>query len=477
MPVSESSAPVIEYDLGAQLADLDAATDAAKTAMGAALDSAAAQNRDLTDGENHALGRLKAGIDGAADTARQLEQHDIHQRSLANAQAFERLGMKPATPTLPYGEGVQGREPDMYRPSVERGSEDPSFLADVLAQASGDHDAAERIRRHQVFEHQRDNTLANFPGVAVPRYLGGAGLNEKGTEGRPVADAIGSMPLMNRRQLRIPRETTTPTVAVQTAENANVDETDMATDELELDVATIAGSQQVSFQAADFGDADRWIIASLMRQVDEGLDKQILVGTGSDGQFDGLSLDATIPTGSRVDKDQSSATAAHVREQIGKLMQLVHVNRGHSANLIIMHPRRYWFFAARHDVDNLPGAEFGARSFPAWIDLPARQPDMPVGATGASMFGVPVVASGHIATTSGAGSEDYVFALRTADYALYEAPTMTVRGFANGTAANAASTGINTLTHTLVVYKYAAGGLVNSAGAARLEGTVVSTEL
>lgn len=486
--VGDPQAPPVDEPGGLDTVQtLQRATQDASTQMEGLIAQAAAENRDLTEDEADLLAKLKESHDTASSQLATLT--DLHERSLANAQAFETLKMKPAAPvlprqTVPYGEGVT-HEPDMYLPSLERGSEDPDFLRDVLiatggATVAGDAAAAgERLRRHQTYEHKRDNTTAGYPGFVVPRYAGVGAINEAAVAGRPVANAIGSMPLPRNKEIRIPTETTTPSAAVQATQHATVSETDQVTSEEVLPVVTIAGQQQVSFQAVDLGSGvDQFIFRSLARQVATNLDKQIMVGTGQNGQLSGLSLaTGVIASGNLIDKDQSSPQAHHVYQQLMALGQKVQVARFAGPDMFIMHPRRWWFLAGGIDGDNRPTFQ-AMTSTAVNVVMDGGSSTAPMyGNTGANVQGVPVVTTGHIATNSGAGSEDYVFALNRDDYALYESPVQTVQAYADGGAANAVTTGANTLTHTLVMYKYIAGALVNDKGAARLEGTVVSTTL
>ncbi len=114
-------------------------------------------------------------------------------------------------------------------------------------------------------------------------------------ERRPIepgmVEVVGGVPT-----LKIAAVASGPAVAVQSAENAAVQETDLVTASRSTPVATVAGQQDLSRQLLDFSlpGADEVITDALARDFAVKTDIQILNGQASSGETRGLLQTASI---------------------------------------------------------------------------------------------------------------------------------------------------------------------------------------
>lgn len=291
-----------------------------------------------------------------------------------------------------------GTEERVYRPDAER-----SFFGDLFrAQVRGDRDAEERIGRHQ--EQMRDiTTAAGADGVVPPQYLTDLFVDLP-REGRQVANLFGGRPLPETGMtLTIPRLATGSAVAAQNGENSAVQETDADTDTVTAPVRTIAGMQDMSQQSVDRTDPafDRLIMEDLQAAYDQELDRQVVLGTGTNGQHTGLLTAASTISVAYTD---ASPTAEELLPKAHDALQQMWTNIFRSATHVIMHPRRAAWLAAATSP-NSP-------VFP--------QPNVIMGQRGEqnggfiqSFAGLPVIVSANVPTNLGAGTnEDRIIFVR-----------------------------------------------------------------
>ncbi len=304
-----------------------------------------------------------------------------------------------------------GREESVYRPDVAR-----SFYGDLVKSRQGDRDAAERLHKHQA--QMRDVTTTNTTsggGFVPPQYLGDL-YADYARAGRPFADVLPKLNLpLTGMTISIPKITTGVTAAVQATENTGVSETDHVSTQISVPVVTIAGLNDVSKQLFDRSDPgiDQIIFMDLLSAYNTALDTQLLSGSGSNGQHDGLDNVASINT---VTFTEGSPTAANTIPRIYDAIQKVWSTRYAAPTHILMHPRRAAALAAGL-----------SSTFPVFQQGGLNQAvgTQNTGLVG-MMCGLPVIVDANITTTEGASTnQDAIYVVRAPDMPLMEGPIQT----------------------------------------------------
>lgn len=217
--------------------------------------------------------------------------------------------------------------------------------------------------------------------------------------------------------INIPKVSTGTATAVQTADNAAVQETDLADTSVTAAVKTIAGQQDVAIQLLDQSPVnfDQVIFRDLVADYATKLDLQVISGSGSSGQVTGVRGTSGITT---ITYTSATPTIAQLYSKIADAIQRVHTLRFMPPTVIVMHPRRWAYLLAASDSNGRP------------LVVPdAGNPQNAIatlGTVGAEqvvgqMHGLPVVTDPSMPTTLGAGTnEDVVHILRASDLLLFE---------------------------------------------------------
>ena len=269
------------------MAAIDAAKAAYQRAQGE-IDSAIAAADAL---DTHAasvadIDRATAAIERASDN-RDRAQKQITILEKAASQTFEPIERSTGRLSV--------KEPRTY----QRGGEN-SFFSDAFHSNGGtDPQARERIERHTVEARvhgelpgieQRATTSTSYAGLVVPQYLVDyAALVLR--SGRPLANAIANLPLPSQgTTFQIPRGTTGASAAIQATENTAVSSTDEVFANITVNMATIAGQQDVSRQSIERGTPglDELIYTDLAGAYAAQIESQIINGSGAAGQHLGV---------------------------------------------------------------------------------------------------------------------------------------------------------------------------------------------
>jgi HK97 family phage major capsid protein len=240
-------------------------------------------------------------------------------------------------------------EPDIY---VKGGR---SFVRDLyLAQLKDNGEARQRIDRHQQFEvEQRAVATGTLGGIIPPQYL--IDLYAKASRnGRVFADQANQQTLPDQgMSVIVPRLTQGLAAAAQATESTTVTTQDPTETDLTVNVRTIAGYSPVSRQTLERAAySDEILFEDLIARYWAQLDTQCINGAGTAGTILGALNVAGIATST-----SSTATVAGVWPKIADLIQQVNTNMGgigYVATKIVMHPRRWGFFAAALDSQNRP---------------------------------------------------------------------------------------------------------------------------
>ncbi len=325
-----------------------------------------------------------------------------------------------------------------------------SYFADLArSQLLQDQEARTRLERHaqDVRENKEYRDLTRTDGSGgyfVPPAWLVEQFAELARAGRVTANLVNQQPLPGGTDsINIPTVSTGTATAIQTADNAAVQETDLVDATVSAPVRTIAGQQDVAIQLLDQSPVnfDEIIFADLLADYATKLNVQVLSGSGASGQVTGMLTQAST---NAVTYTDATPTVAELYAKLADAVNQIHTNRFMAPTAIVMHPRRWAWFLASLDTNNRP------------LVVPnANTPTNAVGTFGGpvaegavgSIMGLPVYADPSIPTTAGAGTEDQIIVLRAADSILWESSVRT---------RTLPDVGSATLTVRLQVYGYVA---------------------
>jgi HK97 family phage major capsid protein len=418
--------------------------------------AAEAEERELTDDE---AAIVRDAAERSAEITATIEATASVTRSLDDLVPAKRA----------VGGAVVRSEPLTY---MERGGKHSHVrdTATVALNLAGASQARERLERHAAeiaVELRAGDTGDTAGGTFVPPLWV---LDEfVGTQraGRATADLARQMALPSGTDaISIPTVTTGNLTAVQATENSAITTRDMVTASTTAEVTTIAGGYDFSIQlleqSALAGGWDALVYRDLLADYNRALDVQVLSGTGANNQVPGVHTVA----GTTVFASSTSSTTAQnqIYAGIADALNRVATTRFETPEVIVMHPRRWFWLASRFDTAGrpviVPDAQAG-RSMLASFGITAVQ-----GVVG-TMLGLPVVIDANVSTSAGT-SEDRILVWKASDAILMEGtPTFEVFRTTGGTT--------DTLTARARLYNYAAFTTRYTTGAALVGGTALSS--
>jgi HK97 family phage major capsid protein len=311
-------------------------------------------------------------------------------------------------------------EPELYR----RGGPHSFGLDLMRASTPGmdlDGEARSRLARHgedmaSRYEYRDISRVDGQGGYAVPpawlmdQYVTYA------RPGRAFANLCQRQPLPGGTDsINVPKMLTGTAVAVQTADNNPVQQTDLTDTFINAPVRTIAGQQAVALQLIDQSPIafDDVVFRDLTSAHAAVLDQQCIYGTGSGGQVLGA-----VQTPGVTSIPVASLDIAGLYKGVANAIQTIHVTRFLPPEVIVMHPRRWGWLLTLLDQQNRPLFVPDANSpFNAAGILEDVDSQQVVGRT----HGLPIVTDPNIATNLGAGTnEDQIFIGRFSDFVLWE---------------------------------------------------------
>jgi HK97 family phage major capsid protein len=230
--------------------------------------------------------------------------------------------------------------------------------------------------------------------------------------GRPFANAVRQMELPAvGKTLDLPRTQTSPEADVQASEAAAVNEVDFDSETYSVSKVTIAGQNDHSIQSFSWSQPgmDEVIIRELTKSYNSKLDAQMLHGSGSSGQHQGLRNVSGI--------NAITFSSGGADDLLGKIYQGVSdiaTNApGYEANAIVLHPRRAAWMASHRDGSGNLLQQGG-------LFLAAGGQDR--GFAG-NIAGLGAILDGNIQTTLGSGTnEDEVYLVALDELVLAEGP-------------------------------------------------------
>lgn len=384
-----------------------------------------AENRDPSSDESttvEAAKTARAAIDGEikALEAKVTEYRAEQAADEAADKLSRQIGTSADRPAYDKVARIT-QEPRTYTPETAR--DGVSFFADAYNMQQGSYEARQRLERHgnevkvEREMSERATSTSSFAGLIVPQYLvDQAALIARA--GRPFANTVTSLELPEQgTQFQIPQGTTGATTAVQATENSSVSNTDEVWANVTVNVVTIAGQQDVSRQSLERGTPgiDQLIYTDLAGAYAANLDNQLLNGSGSSGQHQGIQ---TLSGTNAATAYGAAITASNFFTKVAGGVQAVAANRFLAADSIVMHPRRWGWYLAQVSSDGRPLAvpnNNGPTNAQA-----VYSSGQPYGTVVGSLQGLPVITDANVTTTAGTINEDMVYVYRSADLLLWE---------------------------------------------------------
>ncbi len=260
-------------------------------------------------------------------------------------------------------DGVQRTGPADFYTSSETyhpGAGSPSYFKDLIYSQRGDANAADRLRRNNQEQGMESRALGNTGGTggsgaefAPPAYLV-QDFIKLARPGRVTADLFHHEDLpAGVSSVNLPRVLTGTTTAVQSTQNTTLAQTDATTAMLTSGITTIGGKQVVSQQLMDQSAIpfDRVILEDLAADYAKQLGTMVLTGTGTGGQLKGYLTPASTNV---VTWSPTTPSAAGFYSQLARLQGQINATRYATPDTVVMHPRRWAWFASFTDSTGRP---------------------------------------------------------------------------------------------------------------------------
>ncbi|MDQ3107815.1 MAG: phage major capsid protein [Actinomycetota bacterium] len=358
-------------------------------------------------GKTDELKTLDGEMDKLNERIAELSDEDERTQRAANAQRR----MKAVDANMRVNE----------RRTYEKGNGNSYFADLVRVKVNSDDNALGRLQRHAQendLEH-RDLTRTDTAGgyFVPPKWLVDQAI-DIARAGRPFANLVTNQPLpAGTDSINIPKITTGTATAIQTADNAAVQETDIVDTVVSAGVKTVAGQQDVAIQLLDQSPVafDELIFRDLMADYATKVNVQVLSGTNANGQVQGTLGTTGI---NAVTYTDATPTVGELYAKLADAVQQIHTGRFLPPTVIVMHPRRWGWFLAALDSSNrplvVPNANNPMNAIGVMDGVVSQQV---VG----SIMGLPVVTDPSVPITVGAGTnEDQIIVMRASDLVLWE---------------------------------------------------------
>jgi HK97 family phage major capsid protein len=405
--------------------------------MAGYIDELRLKRDDLVNQFDDTARRIKALPEDAPDEERDALKGRFDQlegavarmtEDIRNAEAVQRARAQLA-PEHEDEETEKRARLTVKEPLVYERTSPHSYFKD-LASSKHDNDADERLRQHmrqmQVERRDLSTTAGGVGEFVAPQYLNDEWIPlaraGRVTANLPILRTL--VPGRDSNVLHFPRLATGSAVAVQTADNAGVQETDPTSSDYSVTASTIAGQVDLSRQLYDFSNPgmDEIIMQDLARDYATKLDIQVISGSAGSGQQRGIRNIASINT---VTYTQATPTAATLYPKVADAVQRVATGVFAYADAIVMHPVRWASLIGAVDSQGRPLVTTEAPMNPIARD----GANVAEGLVG-GLQGLPVYVDPNIPTNLGAGTnQDIILVARFAEMRLYESPGPYTRVF------------------------------------------------
>lgn len=310
------------------------------------------------------------------------------------------------------------REPLTY----ERGSERSFFHDFYFGLKMNSQEARARLEQH-TREMAALNETAGSGGEFVPPLWMMDEWIRLARAARPFANAVNRRPLPpNTNSINFPSVSGGAATAAQ-SDGGSVQSTDPTTSSLSVPVRTIAGQVDLARQLLDRSvpGMDEVLFDDLARDYATKLDVQTISGSGTAPNAKGILNASGITT---ITYTSGSPTAYAAWQAVGQGLSKISYSRYLPPQLVVMHPRRWYWFISSLDSQNrplvVPADQAGINTLALFDTVGAENL---VG----RVMGLPVIIDASIPTNLGAGTnEDRIIITRTDDVWLFEdaAPRM-----------------------------------------------------
>lgn len=314
-----------------------------------------------------------------------------------------------------------GQEKRTYTPDAEK-ADGVHFLRDFLTSSfANDFEARDRLARHMQEERverahylTRDVGTSAFSGLTIPQYLIDM-VAPAARALRPLADNCRKLSLpADGMVMNISRITTATTAAIQATEAAGVSETDIDDTTLAVNVRTIAGQQDVTWQTlARSTGAEGIILQDLVGAYHTQLDSQIINGDGTSGTHLGIRSTVGVSTATITD---SSPTPAEAIGSLYAIQSTIESAVFKNPTHLVMSPRRWHWFRSAIGTDV------------ALVGQGTAYPPQALGISGSNAYGsgvrgdlagLPVIVDGNIPLTV-SSDQDVILAVNADELFLWE---------------------------------------------------------
>jgi len=384
---------------------------------GQLLDAAQREQRGLLASEQR-------GFDASQAESMQIKIRVDELREEATREAAAAACRVEAGATGSWNVGLQSGYHVGGGETYHRGESSSSFFRDLIHAQRGDLDAAGRLQRnnHEV-GLQQSRALGNTGAIGGSggEFAPPAWLTEQFVKlarpGRVTADLFHKEPLpAGVATVNIPRVGTGTTAAVQTTQNTALSQTDLSTNALSSNIVTIGGKQVVSQQLLDQSGVpfDRVVLEDLAADYGRQVGAQALTGTGLNGQLRGVLTPASTNV---VTWTNATPTAAGFYAKLAQLQGQIGATRYAAPDAVVMHPRRWAWFASFTDSTGRPLVVPTSGGFNSMADPAGNAAAGHVG----SVLGMDVFTDPNIPVNLGAGTnQDIVLVLPRDDVWLWE---------------------------------------------------------
>jgi HK97 family phage major capsid protein len=156
--------------------------------------------------------------------------------------------------------------------------------------------------------------------------------------------------------IKIPKVATGSTVAMQTADGAAVSSTDLTDTSISASVVTAAGQQDVALQLIEQSPGqifDQVVTEDLIADYNRTVDRQVILGTGANGQVLGILPVGNWTGASTVTYTQTTPATVDMIEVYGSMASQIATKRFSVENIhFLNHPRRWFWQASGVDTQN-----------------------------------------------------------------------------------------------------------------------------
>jgi HK97 family phage major capsid protein len=396
------------------LTALRAQRAAIKAELGALVKGAEGESRGLNADENTIFDTRMTEMKALDARIVELTEAEVRE----TAAAAHRATIAPVE-TRETATVSVGHEPN---PVYRRGDATVSWFRDTLQAGRGDSEARNRLASSQETRAGDLTTVAGAGGQFAPPAWLIADYVAFARASRVTADLMSQHTLQGGvSSINLPKVSTGATTGVQATQNSALTDTAMTTTSVSSGITMIAGKQIISRQLLDQSGIpfDEVILKDLAADYAQQIDKQVLYGTGANGQLRGLSgAGTTITYTTSTPKVIDGTTAANsFYNVVIKAANSVASNRFLPATAVIMRPDRWGWILEALDGNGRP---LVTPSTAVFNQLAEAGAPVAQGAVG-NLLGLPVFLDPNIPVTlNSATNQDGTFVIRQDDCWLYE---------------------------------------------------------